>query len=303
MDVLELDGKQYVRATKAARDLGYATDYVGQLCRGGQIDAHLIGRTWYVCKDDLATHKTEKKRMSRIKAREYAHKSIAEHRQKNVVPTDTSTRKLSISYSEDKSALIPETRRLSIESDLPKKPVSASGLDPDLPYTIVNPGQKIKLQGVLDVVDVTDGPVDEATVFLTPRIIRSKPVFTPHIEEESVMSAQDLQPQHKNFMDRLEELDATQTGGETDVAVTESDQGIMDSNQAIKKDLTSVQIPTSSLLKNITILLAVVTCASVLILISTAIEKEMIYRDDIQVLSSRYNFDISKVFDKLSIKI
>ena len=46
MEVLVLDGKNYVKASKAAKELGYATDYVGQLCRSGQVDAHLIGRTW-----------------------------------------------------------------------------------------------------------------------------------------------------------------------------------------------------------------------------------------------------------------
>ena len=50
MEILVLDGKTYVKASKAAKDLGYATDYVGQLCRNDQIDAHLIGRTWYVTK-------------------------------------------------------------------------------------------------------------------------------------------------------------------------------------------------------------------------------------------------------------
>ena len=42
MKELAIDGKKYVKASAIAKDLGYTSDYVGQLCRGGKIDAQLV---------------------------------------------------------------------------------------------------------------------------------------------------------------------------------------------------------------------------------------------------------------------
>lgn len=62
MDTVTLDGKTYVRAVKAAEEIGYAPDYVGQLCRGGKVEAKRLGKTWYVREDALAEHKRSKPR-------------------------------------------------------------------------------------------------------------------------------------------------------------------------------------------------------------------------------------------------
>lgn len=57
METLTLDQKEYVKAKSAARELGYTSDYIGQLCRAGKIDAKLIGRSWYVDVAELKAHK------------------------------------------------------------------------------------------------------------------------------------------------------------------------------------------------------------------------------------------------------
>lgn len=57
METLTLGEKQFVRAKSAARELGYTSDYIGQLCRAGKIDAKLIGRSWYVDVNELKAHK------------------------------------------------------------------------------------------------------------------------------------------------------------------------------------------------------------------------------------------------------
>lgn len=62
MDTVTLDGKTYVRAVRAAGELGYAPDYVGQLCRGGKVDAKRLGKTWYVREGALEEHKRSKPR-------------------------------------------------------------------------------------------------------------------------------------------------------------------------------------------------------------------------------------------------
>ena len=47
---ITLDGIDYVSSKRAAQIMGYTQDYVGQLCRGGKIEAKQIGRGWYIPK-------------------------------------------------------------------------------------------------------------------------------------------------------------------------------------------------------------------------------------------------------------
>ncbi|MDO8728342.1 MAG: SdiA-regulated domain-containing protein, partial [bacterium] len=51
------EGKEYISAIRAAKKTGYASDYIGQLCRAKKIPAQLIGRTWYVDFASLVEHK------------------------------------------------------------------------------------------------------------------------------------------------------------------------------------------------------------------------------------------------------
>lgn len=57
---LNLEGKEYVSAAKAAKLADYAQDYVGQLARAGKIPSKQIGNRWYVEKDALLAHRSEK---------------------------------------------------------------------------------------------------------------------------------------------------------------------------------------------------------------------------------------------------
>lgn len=188
MEVLVLDGKSYVKASKAARDLGYATDYVGQLCRTGQVDAHLIGRTWYVDQEQLGTHRVEKKRMSRTKAREQARKLIIAQRGTSVsLKSKKASKNIAISYEGDESPLIPETRKLSILSER----VQHSDYDEEedeQENIIENKGEKIRMSGGLKVVDVTDEPIDDSVTVMKPKLIRSRPV---EASDSSVVIARD----------------------------------------------------------------------------------------------------------------
>ncbi|MFZ2484767.1 MAG: hypothetical protein WAW81_02415, partial [Minisyncoccia bacterium] len=52
-----VDGKEFISATRASKKIGYAADYVGQLCRAKKIPAKLIGKTWYVDFSALVEHK------------------------------------------------------------------------------------------------------------------------------------------------------------------------------------------------------------------------------------------------------
>lgn len=175
MEVLVLDGKNYVKASKAAKDLGYATDYVGQLCRSGQVDAHLIGRTWYVDQEMLGTHKTEKKRMSRIKARVHAKRSIEEYRLE-VNKTKDASAHVHIQYESDDGELIPKTKKLVVESIGVPKGSNFTEDEVSDDREVINEGDRVIMSGELDVVDVTEGEEGEESIRLTPgRILKTPP--------------------------------------------------------------------------------------------------------------------------------
>ena len=54
-----VEGKEYISSKRASQLSGYAQDYIGQLARSGQIDAHRIGGLWYVSMESLESYKTK----------------------------------------------------------------------------------------------------------------------------------------------------------------------------------------------------------------------------------------------------
>ncbi len=57
-DVIIAD-KKYISSKRAAETSGYAQDYIGQLARGGQIDAQRIGGLWFVSMESLLSYKSK----------------------------------------------------------------------------------------------------------------------------------------------------------------------------------------------------------------------------------------------------
>src|SRR3989344_8638005 len=57
MNPIFSDGKEYISAIRASKKIGYASDYIGQLCRAKKIPGKLVGRTWYVDFESLLSHK------------------------------------------------------------------------------------------------------------------------------------------------------------------------------------------------------------------------------------------------------
>jgi hypothetical protein len=176
MEVLTLGGKQFVKASKAAKDLGYASDYVGQLCRSGAVEAHLVGRTWYVNVDTLGAHRVDKKRNARVKAREYAKKSIEEARQLSVHESTNKPQNIVIHYEEDRKELIPEVKHMRIASPEKVVPtVVGSSNEESAGYEIQNANKKVIMSGKIQVVDAEEESVLTDVTILTPKLIRRKP--------------------------------------------------------------------------------------------------------------------------------
>lgn len=54
---IDIGGVKYVSSKRAAQVSGYAQDYIGQLCRGGLIEAQRVGGLWYLVLDSLYAYK------------------------------------------------------------------------------------------------------------------------------------------------------------------------------------------------------------------------------------------------------
>ena len=65
MDTIQHNGATYVKASTLAKRHRYTTDYLGQLCRAGKVDAQLVGRAWYVNEKSLLTHKIDRNKDTR----------------------------------------------------------------------------------------------------------------------------------------------------------------------------------------------------------------------------------------------
>lgn len=177
MEVLTLNGKQYVKASKAAKDLGYASDYVGQLCRSGTVDAHLVGRTWYVNPDTLGAHRVEKRRNARTKAREYAQKAIKESREVTVNTNTNAYRNIAIRYQGDGSDLVPPVKKVHIASEefIAERNESDSESDS---YEVLNKDKKIIMSGRIPVYDAEEETALTDTTILSPRIVKQHAIKT-----------------------------------------------------------------------------------------------------------------------------
>ncbi len=300
MEVLVLDGKSYVKASKAAKDLGYATDYVGQLCRSGQVDAHLIGRTWYVNPDDLGTHRFEKKRMSRVKARVQAKKAIEERRLK-VTEEPKSYKNIDIRYEQDPKELIPETRKIEVTS-LSSRFVHEEP-EYDQETIIENKGNKVLMSGDLEVVDVTDAPVETDIVTLTPGRIRSGTItVTPRqsaSQESTIAINQTDQPEedlegpveHMSFEERLQTLGEGEAVTEgTERSLGEAEEG----PEAVYREQDRPSLYPYTLVVLMTILL---------VFLVTPLVQTIEYSDDTEALLISYDFSPREIISVLKLKI
>lgn len=184
-ETIVLHGKTYIKATKAASDAGYTADYVGQLCRGGKIDAKLIGRSWYVNLDELAIHKKEKKRASRSKAREQAKRAIEEVRARSA--TDGVTQRhfeARIRYESDSGDLIPKVRKISVENQSTETLESTrirTRETTDSNFTIENEGKRIIMSGPVTIIDASEDAIEEDAdvTYLKPKIEKRKAAPPP----------------------------------------------------------------------------------------------------------------------------
>ena len=54
---LFFENKKFISSREAAKVAKYSIDYVGQLCRQGELECRRVGRSWYVCEESITAHK------------------------------------------------------------------------------------------------------------------------------------------------------------------------------------------------------------------------------------------------------
>ncbi|MFM2374245.1 MAG: hypothetical protein RLZZ234_240 [Candidatus Parcubacteria bacterium] len=138
MEYLDLGGKRYIKVSSAARETGYTSDYIGQLCRAKKIDAKLVGRTWYVVRDEITAHKRTRGRSTYEKTRQAVKAAIVDSAGETAIPihrgsTSAYRARLTapaVKYHADETALIPEvatvvppSRHMHVRTSTPRESV------------------------------------------------------------------------------------------------------------------------------------------------------------------------------------
>lgn len=145
MDTIVFDGIEYVKASVAAKQFRYTSDYIGQLCRSGKIDARLVGRTWFVSIDSINKYRAVKKNKLKVVAKNKPEIAIEIKTVRKMVPpvltakaaqvlsyenNASRTKKLHVSYDLDEESLLPNlTKRFLPKPRLiPIEPANATRL-------------------------------------------------------------------------------------------------------------------------------------------------------------------------------
>jgi hypothetical protein len=163
MESISVGGKNYIKASVAARDLGYTADYVGQLCRSGKVEAELVGRTWYVHKPSIQSHRSTRYRSVKTKSVESLREELTKP---DTLHFYTFTKVTSPSYANDDAELIPAVNKEGV-----KKTSLEVGLADAAPVKIKKEKEEytfnttelpeIKFHGKLTVSDAEEQSTDE----------------------------------------------------------------------------------------------------------------------------------------------
>jgi hypothetical protein len=69
-DSLILQDKNYISARRVHELFGYTSDYVGQLCRAGKLDAKMIGRAWFVTMKSVIDYQAHLDEIAKTKVKD-----------------------------------------------------------------------------------------------------------------------------------------------------------------------------------------------------------------------------------------
>lgn len=130
MDEISVRGKKYLKAKLVARELGYTTDYIGQLCRAEKVDAELVGRTWYVNPDSVKGHKGARYRSTKAATKRELRADLVRSLQQQQQTTEREhfyahrarPHEVASNYETDEAELFPQVNKNSSAQKL-RQPV------------------------------------------------------------------------------------------------------------------------------------------------------------------------------------
>lgn len=130
MEEISVKGEKYLKASVIAENFGYTSDYIGQLCRSGQVKATLVGRSWYVNEDSVRKHRKGRYRSTSTKSKEHLREAV------EVKSVNSEGKKSAITntkYENDESDLIPTIKinKVTEENINENKDISDEEITPD----------------------------------------------------------------------------------------------------------------------------------------------------------------------------
>lgn len=234
MEVLELNGVTYVKASSIARDLGYTADYVGQLCRAGKVDAQLVGRSWYVNETSIKDHKKSRYRSNAAKTADALKSSLVNRiedsssvvRKSPVsvvsVKTETNDRlnfydrssEQKYVYVEDRTELIPTLKkRESSEESVSVEVRHADAKKVDVkktnkPYRL-EPTElpKIRFKGAVSIIEPEDKNEESGEVVQSEQKTHSEHTTRPKIRTDHTSKSEVKQKGGRSKMRITEDSD------------------------------------------------------------------------------------------------
>lgn len=168
METLSHNGSAYIKANVLAKRHHYTSDYLGQLCRQGKVDAQLVGRAWYINEASLFGHKADHKKDVRPNeilsknaveimysdkvspAKIEVHPSVSKktHRQFFANELHSSInhnwQNRAVSYTDDPATLVPQVTNKIIKTLVESVPASAAVA---LPVALVD-SEKVSVKDV-----------------------------------------------------------------------------------------------------------------------------------------------------------
>ncbi len=175
MDIVTLEGKQYVKASVIAKQFRYTADYIGQLCRGKKVDARLVGRTWFVNVASLEDHRAAKYQKpatddvtpsTRTASKNYSSRIVvAPQVNKKTIKILESQRyedasAVSVRYEQDDFSLIPRVAKMEHPKFIHVNPADSKKIriqrGPKNASFIAEALPDVALSGNISVVSVTD---------------------------------------------------------------------------------------------------------------------------------------------------
>lgn len=189
MDSIVLRGRTFIKASKIAKELGYTSDYIGQLCRGGKIEAELVGRTWFVDEASIRDHKETRYRSSAKATKKTLQRLVIDSPKQE---KSVGYKSLSVRYESDEADLLPRPAKERLVDKTDTEGINIVSHDKVEAVRIKDLTAEPKT-GKLKIVTATEEPEVVSQENTIPT--QSVKLATTEVKVEAPMPVAELQPE------------------------------------------------------------------------------------------------------------